>query len=388
MSRHTNASLVRTGVTALGLLAFILLWHPGNVRAACQVQYTGKAAKMFGSAPRGNFSSLADCNNYIRNSAGFERANSHCVGSCGSTSGKSSGSSSGLKPGQQLAIGILGAALESALSEPAGPSPEEIARKQAEEEAARQEAQRRAEEEARRLAEAKEKRLVMAQNMKPMDNESTSGGSRLAWKGIDGDMTPPTAAAAITPGSGTNTATISTFSRMACAQSLSDAASQYADSGGRDAAEKTRFYAEQARKALAGERLEVECPAMGALPIVPEPTGIERVYPGEGTIKELKEKARADLGSLETVRAQKRELSERKAAIEAKKKEAEEKISKPPESAPAVDTLKAEAEALLRESEAELAEITKETESLEKEEARLNNNLKRYQTTASKLEAK
>ena len=387
MSRHTNAPLVRTGLMALGLLAFILLWHPGNARAACQVKYTGKAAQMFGSAPRGNFSSLADCNNYIRNSAGFERANSHCVGSCGSTSGKSSGSS-GLKPGQALAIGILGAALESALSEPAGPSPEEIARKQAEEEAARQEAQRRAEEEARRLAEAKEKRLVMAQNMKPMGDESATGGSRLAWKGIDVDMTPPTAASAITPGSGTNTAKISTFSRMACAQSLSDAASQYADRGGQDAAEKTRFYAEQARKALAGERLEVECPVAGALPIVPEPTGIERVYPGEGTIKELKEKARVDLGSLETVRAKKRELSERKAAIEAKKKEAEETISKPPESAPAVDTLKAEAEALLRQSESELAEITKDTENLEKEEAHLNDNLKRYQTAANKLEAK
>ncbi len=121
--KDKNTSLLRTGLIVLGFLALVLLSHPGNARAACQVQYTGEAAKMFGSAPRGNFNSRAACENYIANSPYREKINSHCVGSCDGTSGSSSGGYSGGSPSQQMAVGLFGSLLQGFMQKMLAPAP-------------------------------------------------------------------------------------------------------------------------------------------------------------------------------------------------------------------------------------------------------------------------
>lgn len=73
---------VRLGMVSLlrvfisGVVVLILggasLW-------ACQLQFTGKAAKLFGSAPRGDFRNLDECNAFRNTRPYFERVNSRCV---------------------------------------------------------------------------------------------------------------------------------------------------------------------------------------------------------------------------------------------------------------------------------------------------------------------
>lgn len=326
-----------------------------------------------------NITTKAQCEDYLRsfwnygNDAGYRDTKCECGDSAGS-GGSGITIPSGATPGQVLALSIIGAAL----APPAGPSPEELARKQAQEDAARAVAEEKARQQAEKERQQQEADRIRRQKLASQ------------MKGVDQDMTPPTAASAITPGSGTNAAAISTFDRLRCAQALSDASAQYASLGGREAAEKARFYADQARKALAGERLEIACPAAGPLPAVPEPTGIERVHLGEDTLPELMQKAKVDLASLNQVQVKQRELSERKARVATKQQEAKEKLTNPPEVTSedqSTDSLKAEAEALLRESEAELAEIEQDEKSLDKEQARLADNLERYETKARTLEA-
>lgn len=357
----------------------------------------------------------AQCQQYLRSfwnyagDSGYRETRCECSGSSGGGGG-GGGFSMPTAPygsrqfGQQLALGIVQQGLESLLAGPKGPSPEEIARQQAEEAERRriaEEAARRAAEEAARLAAIeKARRLGIAAGMKTPDGESApavGGGGAvglLAWKGFDdAPAAPPSGVQGGSSGTGTKSA----LDRLRCAQAFSEAAKQYASMTGGGSAENARFYSLQSQKALSGEPLDAECPASSGLPDVPMPTGIEIVYPGEGTIPELIGKARADMAALDNVHIRRRELTERKAAVEAKRKEAEEKVAKPPappaEGAPApapdadTDAMKAEAEALLRESEAELAEIGKSEESLAAEETRLTGNLKRYEAKAASLEA-
>ncbi|MBE0502930.1 MAG: hypothetical protein IBX46_02280 [Desulfuromonadales bacterium] len=318
------------------------------------------------------------------NDTGYQKTRCQCNGAA---SGGSSGGGSGftIPPGatlgQAMALGILSAAL----TPPTGPSAEEIARKQAQEEEARRlaeaEALRKAEE-ARRKAEAERlRRQSWAGQMKGLDNEPTTqrNGSQgaLAWKGIDHSQT-----ASLAPGSSQSSG-MSTLQRLACAEALSDAAAQYADMKNPEADNKARFYAAQAQKALSGERLEIDCPTktMANIPAASPP---QIVYPEEMNLAKLQELTRVDTEFLSIVRSKKQELSERKTAVVAKKKTAEETIAKVPPTAEA-DQLKAEAEALLRESEAELAALEADEEGLEKEEARLSDNLQRYSEKTQQL---
>ena len=61
------------------LIALAFFCFSGTAYAKCQIQYTSKAAKMFGSAPRGNFATKEQCLDYWRSSPAFERADSHCI---------------------------------------------------------------------------------------------------------------------------------------------------------------------------------------------------------------------------------------------------------------------------------------------------------------------
>ena len=67
----------------LNILLFItlaLFCFGTTAYAKCQIQYTGKAASMFGSAPRGDFSSQEECQDYRKSRPPFEQNNSKCVG--------------------------------------------------------------------------------------------------------------------------------------------------------------------------------------------------------------------------------------------------------------------------------------------------------------------
>ncbi|MCF6290313.1 MAG: DUF4175 domain-containing protein [Desulfobacterales bacterium] len=59
----------------LGLICF-----SATAYAAWQIQYTGEAARMFGSTPRGNFATEDQCRDYWRSQPAFEQNNSKCVG--------------------------------------------------------------------------------------------------------------------------------------------------------------------------------------------------------------------------------------------------------------------------------------------------------------------
>lgn len=186
-------------------IAVIIFSLNGVAAAKWQVKFDSEANRvmhMNGDTLRGNFATEKQCQAYQNSRPSFERNHSKCVGSDSSSSGGSGVSiPSKSKPGQALALGIVGSALESLLAPPAGPSAEEIARKQAEEAEARriaaEEERRHAEEIARQQAKDKTIRLAYAGQMKNANGESApSGGAAtgpLAWKGLDADMTLPAA---------------------------------------------------------------------------------------------------------------------------------------------------------------------------------------------------
>ncbi len=62
------------------LTGLTLLCFSGTAYAKCQIQYTGKAARMFGSAPKGNFATKKECLDYWRSRSSFEQNHSKCVG--------------------------------------------------------------------------------------------------------------------------------------------------------------------------------------------------------------------------------------------------------------------------------------------------------------------
>ena len=95
----------------------MVLLFCSNASAACQIQYYGEAARMFGSAPRGNFSTRSACEAYRGSSPVFERTNSRCVGCDTPQSGLSPSVPSGnLNSSQQMAIGIVGSLFNSIFS--------------------------------------------------------------------------------------------------------------------------------------------------------------------------------------------------------------------------------------------------------------------------------
>jgi hypothetical protein len=97
--------------------------------AACQIQYFGEAARMFGSAPRGNFSTPSACETYRGSSPAFERNNSRCVGCDSSSSGGYSGG--GGSPQQQMMESILQPFFNNLFPPPDTSAQDEIARQNA-----------------------------------------------------------------------------------------------------------------------------------------------------------------------------------------------------------------------------------------------------------------
>ena len=106
------------------LIALAFFCFSGTAYAKCQIQYTGKAAKMFGSAPRGNFATKQQCIDYWKSRPAFERANSHCRCSAGSSSG-GSGSSGNFQ--QQIFTGLMNSFMQGFNQGMSGPSPQQKA---------------------------------------------------------------------------------------------------------------------------------------------------------------------------------------------------------------------------------------------------------------------
>ena len=101
-------------------IAFIIICLNGVASADWQIQYYGEAARMFGSAPRGNFANQSECNAYWKSQPNFERNNSRCVGydrSSSSSTGYSGGS-----PSQQMAVGLFGSLLQGLMQEMLAPA--------------------------------------------------------------------------------------------------------------------------------------------------------------------------------------------------------------------------------------------------------------------------
>jgi len=102
-------------------IAFIIICLNGVASADWQIQYYGEAARMFGSAPRGNFANQSECNAYWKSQPNFERNNSRCVGydrSSSSSTGYSGGS-----PSQQMAVGLFGSLLQGLMQKMLDPAP-------------------------------------------------------------------------------------------------------------------------------------------------------------------------------------------------------------------------------------------------------------------------
>ncbi len=102
-------------------IAFIIICLNGIASADWQIQYYGEAARMFGSAPRGNFANESGCNAYWKSQQNFERNNSRCVGYDRSSSG-STGYSGG-SPSQQMAVGLFGSLLQGLMQKMLDPAP-------------------------------------------------------------------------------------------------------------------------------------------------------------------------------------------------------------------------------------------------------------------------
>ncbi len=109
-----------SGVFVL-ILGMVPVW-------ACQLQYTGEAARMFGSAPRGNFRDLNECNSYRNASPYFERVNSRCV-NCTRTSPDIYGGSGSFS--QNIFAGLMQSFMEGFMqgmaAQPQRPSPQQQA---------------------------------------------------------------------------------------------------------------------------------------------------------------------------------------------------------------------------------------------------------------------
>jgi len=100
---------------------------------ACQIQFTGKAAVLFGSTPRGNFPNRAACERYRASRPPFEANNSRCVGCSEGGSPGSMGFGGGSFQ-QQMVYGLLQSFMNGFMqglqqpARPQGPSPAETAR--------------------------------------------------------------------------------------------------------------------------------------------------------------------------------------------------------------------------------------------------------------------
>lgn len=366
-----------------------------SLERASRMHYAARNALPGNITTRSQCESLLKSQSIWRTDAGFRQTTCECTGSSSGGSGSTS-----LGPGatvqQQVAAAIIGSMFSSIFAPPpSGPSPEEVARKKAEAEEARrkaeEEARRRAEEEARRQALEKEQRLVWARQMVGPGGGSIPAGAQGAsgWKGLDVNLSPPSESSRLAMLSPRPTAGMTSMARLRCAAALSEASRQYSGMGGAEAAEKTRFYAQQAEKVTAGEPIEVDCPASPSGPSIPEASPPTRVPDPPPTLAEIQEKVAEDRVALDNVAARLEGLADRRRQIEERKVEAEKTVSAPKgDDAGAVDPLVAQAEALLRESEVELAEVERDEKALLEEKKRLAATLDEHEAKARLLSDK
>ncbi len=254
---------ITTGALLVGLM---LAFAPAD---ACQLQYTGKAASMFGSTPRGSFSGLNACNNYRNSRPAFESNNSHCVG-CSNSS-----SSGGYRNSNDFAMQMFGNMFGSMLEGILNPPQQDTSYQQ--QQLLNQQIEKQKQAALKKQAEERLKALKKEEELRKTQEEAQrkdQGGRALAkMMNIDGSPRKNTKAT-LTPfkwdtpkleakpiGTGKyDTSGYTSWQRMICAAHFSSKALEVSRGGD---AEGAVFMNSQSDKVTAGEMTDVECQMSG-----------------------------------------------------------------------------------------------------------------------------
>ncbi len=340
----------------------MVLLFSSYASASWQIQYYGEAARTFGSAPRGNFSTRSACEAYWRSSPKFERNNSRCVGS--DTPSVPSGS---LGPSQQMAIGIVGSLFSSIFSgmlDDSTPSPStdntyrEQLKIQQEEQRKKEmqaaiDAWRNAQEKAAQdaLKEQQKKREQGALLIGKMDGGITGGGGKLEpmWIAQKPELKP------IQLG-GYDTSKLKPMERLLCTSYFSTRALEETRKGNREGA---RFFSEQSDKVMTGAKADVEC-KFPKIPDVPMPKAQATQQMDSKKFTALMKDFNVKLKELQNIETELNKVRQEKQTAEENLKKIDEKITeisnqvqsaqKPEEKAQADDLLQ---QALAARSDAE-----------------------------------
>ncbi|NOY87591.1 MAG: hypothetical protein GXP52_09885 [Deltaproteobacteria bacterium] len=398
------------------LIFYGLLFYSGIAYAGYQIKYTGQAAKMFGSAPRGNFATPGQCLGYWKSRPAFEQNNSKCIEtysqpgqrSDGATTlgwgGRNINSEAGAK--QFLLGNMLRIILNNGFnSEPPQVDParqqEELWQekqaaikkqkvafakwKQLHDNLARQKAekQRQKEKEGRNLLSRFDK--VGSQDSLKM--ESISGGNLEPFNAGNLDL-PTTEMQPIGTGR-YDTSSLSSLKRLACANYLSQRALAYTNKGD---AVKARYLNQQSQKVVSGQMIDLEC-QFPDLPNVPEVQKPVKVLPisnqkevayYEGLIKTVHQ----DAGKLQDIEMKLKKTDKKLMQAKEKKQKAEKQISeiqnhvamaKNPQEKQEADDLIGLAQALLQEAKNEIQTATNVKQALVKKKEETLTQLKEIQ---------
>lgn len=393
----------------------VLFCFGGIAYAEWQIQYTGEAARMFGSTPRGHFATKDECQAYWESSPVFEQNHSKCVG-CDSPKGGGGGNipfggvggygSSEDFAKQQIIggmIGMVGNLLAEALNPQDDTAYQEKLLWQQKQAAIKKEAERKEGLEKwknsqkksalQKEAEGRQKKEEGAKLLSEMDTVSSNEPLRLASAGgghLESFklMQPQIAENELQPlGTGRyDTSALSSCQRLLCAAHFSESALAAAKRGDDVNA---RYLNEQAEKVMSGQMIDLECqfPDLPAVPEPPKPQSQElrgEMAYYESMIKSVQQDAR----KLQDIEIKLKETDEKIKQAEEKKQHAEQRITEiqsraatteKPEEKQELDGLLAQARQLEQESIQQLQEATDERQKHLDEKENITNKLKELQ---------
>lgn len=323
-------------------IAFIIICLNGVASADWQIQYYGEAARMFGSAPRGNFANQSECNAYWKSQPNFERNNSRCVGYDRSSS-SSTGYSGGGQNMQQLMIqSIFAPFFKSFFETPPDTS--------AQDEKARQDAieLKKKEEQKRQEAIQRYYDLQSEENLKrEMDqNAKIKQGAEVLSKtktvGSGGELKPfsfgnPKLDLKPLSQNTYPTTKLTTWERLLCSAYFSNLSKQST----KDV--DARFYGDQAQRVMSGEPTYLECriPQVSNEKLAKRMEEVKKIY-GDMNVK---------MKDLQDIEAKLTETREKIKNAEIKKEEAAVKLNElQTRAATASPEEKAEVDDLIRQA--------------------------------------
>lgn len=317
--------LIGVLVAALGMISPPVL--------ACQLQYTGEAAKMFGSAPRGSFNCLEECENYRRSSPGFEKANSRCV-NCSKCSAGGYGSSEDFA--MQMLGSVFGSMLKSIFEPPQPDTAYQQQQAEAEKKAMEQLLYQLQKEEKSRMAQEEAQKKKQGELLaKKMEGVGSGKLEPFRWE------TPKLESKPI--GTGVfDTSGYSSWQRLICAAYFSNRALQETRN---ENPEGAAFMNTQADKVTAGEWTDVECklPGLQQLPET-QKRNLQQNAKMQKMV-ELLSAAQPKIKHLQEIEIKLNEARKQKEEAEAKLKESDKKIEEAKEQAQNAKTLEEKTQA-------------------------------------------